>query len=149
MDTELREEIDAEIRNLERLAREMDSLLTTAGGKRTFVEVRAAGSILHDFYSGVEKIFRRIAVSVDRSLPEGDNWHTDLLLQMTRPVERVRGRVLSDEMTTQLKEYLRFRHLFRNLYGFDLKWDRLVPLCEALSTVLSQLKLELHKAMEG
>ena len=34
---------------------------------------RAAGSILHDFYTGIEKIFREIGIRMDKSLPKGEN----------------------------------------------------------------------------
>lgn len=39
----------------------------------TFIEIRAAASILHDFYSGVEKVFEKIAASIDKILPRGEN----------------------------------------------------------------------------
>ena len=34
---------------------------------------------LHGFYSGLERIFKKIAASVDESVPEGANWHKELL----------------------------------------------------------------------
>jgi len=43
--------------------------------KPAFIETRAAGSILHDFYGGVEKVFERIAIHIDDRLPKGDDWH--------------------------------------------------------------------------
>lgn len=79
---ELIEDVKIKIDNLERLNYEMKDLLAKIGGKPTFINTRVAGSILHDFYSGVEKIFERIAISVDKELPKGENWHIELLLQM-------------------------------------------------------------------
>lgn len=35
---------------------------------------------LHGFYSGIERLFERIAVQVDGRLPQGANWHKALLL---------------------------------------------------------------------
>ena len=34
---------------------------------------------LHSFYSGIERIFELIAVNVDGTRPEGENWHQNLL----------------------------------------------------------------------
>lgn len=42
---------------------------------------------LHDFYSGLERIFQRIASSVDQSVPTGSDWHSELLHQMTVAVD--------------------------------------------------------------
>jgi len=120
---ELKEEIKIEIDNLERLNREMKQLLTKIEDKPSFIEVRAAGSILHDFYCGVERILERIALSVDKNLPKGENWHIELLLQMAKPLAEIRDMIITKALLQNLKEYLRFRHLFRHIYGFELKWD--------------------------
>ena len=63
MDKEaLRKEIEIELRNLERLVKETEEITDRFADKPDFIETRAAGSILHDFYCGVEKIFKRISV---------------------------------------------------------------------------------------
>ncbi len=41
--------------------------------------LRAVGSILHDFYTCVENLFRMIARNMDESMPETPEWHNDLL----------------------------------------------------------------------
>ena len=45
--------------------------------------------------------------------------------------------------TLQLDEYLRFRHLFRNIYSFDLRWERCQGLLAALPGVFDLLVLQL------
>ncbi|MBI2265735.1 MAG: hypothetical protein HYU64_11260, partial [Armatimonadetes bacterium] len=87
------------------------------------LEVRAAGSILHDFYSGIEKIFRRISSNLDGDMPSGEDWHLELLERMSLAVEGLRPSVISEGAKSKLSEFLRFRHLFRNIYGFELKWE--------------------------
>ena len=117
----LENEIKIELENIERLLNEAKGLLDKNINKPIFIETRAAGSILHDFYCGIEKIFERIAINVDRNLPTGENWHTDILLQMANSLKDVRGEVITSELMRTLKEYMRFRHLFRHIYGFELK----------------------------
>jgi len=85
---------------------------------------RAAGSILHDFYTGIEKIFCDIANKIDKGVPKAKDWHIKLLKSMAQSKEN-RPRVISLELMEELKEYLGFRHLFRNIYGAELKWDKL------------------------
>lgn len=53
----LKADIDRELRNLERLLHELKDILVTTT-EDSPIRVRAAGSVLHDFYTGVEKIFR-------------------------------------------------------------------------------------------
>ncbi|MBI5199256.1 MAG: hypothetical protein HZA09_04480 [Nitrospirae bacterium] len=59
MSKELKDQISIEVENLDRLMAEMKELLSKTNKEKNFMEIRAAGSILHDFYSGIEKIFER------------------------------------------------------------------------------------------
>ena len=145
---QLIEDIKIEMENLERLKHEMKILLEKIGVQPGFVEIRAAASILHDFYSGVEKIFERIAINIDKSLPKGENWHIELLSQMAKPFPKIREPVISESLFQNLKEYLKFRHLFRYLYGFELKWERFKELCIKLEDILSNLKSEVERFLK-
>lgn len=145
---ELEKLIPIEIDNLERLSREMNQLLGRDGSPKTSIEVRGAGSILHDFYCGMEKIFERITVSIDKKNPTGLNWHSELLSQMLEPIEGVREGVVNEELYKKLKEYLRFRHLFRNIYGFELKWERLESLCHEMESTFRKFKEQIQSFIE-
>lgn len=74
---------------------------------------------LHDFYAGLERIFRIIADQIDGSAPTGAEWHRDLLRQMETELPAVRPRVVSEAAASRIDEYLRFRHVVRNVYAFE------------------------------
>jgi len=141
--TGLRADVQRELRNLERLTDEAQQLTTDVSEPPTFREIRAAGSILHDFYTAIERIFQRIAFEVDGSLPGGPDWHVHLLLRMASPVEGIRPPAVSEQLMEILGEYLRFRHLFRHVYGFELQWKRCSDLLSGLPLVREQLRREL------
>lgn len=42
------------------------------------------------------------------------------------------------------RELLRFRHLFRNLYGFEIEWPRLRALLEKLPSTWSAVEEDLE-----
>jgi len=107
------------------------------------VRVRTGGGILHDFYCGVERIFRLIAARIDQDLPDGADWHVQLLQRMATDIETVRPAVLDDALLRQLDEYLRFRHLFRNIYGFALEWERCSELLAGLPALFDELDRQL------
>ena len=46
-------------------------------------------------------------------------------------------------MTRQLDEYLRFRHLFRNIYSFDLEWERCQALLRDLPAMFERLNQQI------
>jgi len=50
---------------------------------------------------------------------------------------------LERDLAASLRPYLRFRHLFRNIYGSDLRWDRCRELVAGLDHVSSKLAAEI------
>jgi len=42
---------------------------------------------------------------------------------MTLEISGVRPAIISEKLAADLNEFLQFRHLFRNIYGFELKSD--------------------------
>jgi hypothetical protein len=98
---------------------------------------------LHGFYSGVERIFEKIASSIDGSVPSGLNWHQELLNQMAVEVPRIRPAVISVELKGSLEEYRGFRHVVRNVYTYRLAPDKLKPLVKDINKVWKKINKEL------
>lgn len=105
-------------------------------------ELRGLGSLLHDFYTAIEDVFEVIVGDVNGNLPEGTTWHKELLVKMSIPIPNLRPAVISEELRWKLDEYLRFRHVFRNVYGYLLDWKRIRPLLENLNSVYQQFTRE-------
>lgn len=136
-------EIEEELGNIERLLSELNEHQKEE--PRNSFYLRAVGSIFHDFYCGVERIFERIAEELNGGIPEGENWHIQLLKDMTLQIEEVRPTVISKELVSDLKGYLEFRHRFRNIYGFELEWDKMKGLKETMPGVAERFKKEIKE----
>jgi len=74
----------------------------------------------------------------------GQQWHKKLLYQMTMNIEDVRPPVISKKLAAELDEYLAFRHLFRNIYGFELESKRLDKLIEKFPDTVELLFKEIN-----
>jgi len=96
--SDIKKEVDIELENLDRLVKEMEDLTRRFTNEPDFIQARAAGSIIHDFYCGVEKLFERVAVNIDGELPKGEDWHTELLSQMARPLVGIREAVINQDL---------------------------------------------------
>lgn len=136
----LRITVQDELEKLRNLDKEKEGLFRK---KPTNYLLRAGGSILHDFYTGLEKIFENIAKEIDRRIPTGEEWHSELLHQMTLDIPGLRPPVISSSTEKKLREYLGFRHLFRKRYGFELDWVKMERLLRNMPPVLSQIKKEI------
>lgn len=98
---------------------------------------------LHDFYTGIERVMEVIGANIDNFIPEGKHWHSELLKQMSQENQDVRPAVFLQSTRNFLDEYLRFRHVVRNLYSFDFDINRMKHLVERLNEVFDQIKKEL------
>ena len=104
------------------------------------VEVSALAAMLHSYYTGIENILKRIALEVDGAAPRGEAWHRQLLDSMTA-CTLARPAVISRETRDRLREYLAFRHAFRQAYAFELHWEKMAGLvldCEDACGVLGR-----------
>jgi len=98
---------------------------------------------LHGFYSGLERIFEKIAASVDGSVPEGANWHQELLNQMSLEITGIRPAVISLDLKDKLEEYRGFRHVVRNVYTYHLSPEKIKPLVDKVQDIFKKSEKEL------
>jgi uncharacterized protein YutE (UPF0331/DUF86 family) len=93
---------------------------------------------LHGFYSGLERIFERIASSIDGNVPAGANWHQELLEQMSREIQGVRPAVISPDLKDKLEGYRGFRHVVRHVYSYHLNPAKIKSLVELFPETLKE-----------
>ena len=96
---------------------------------------------LHNFYTGCERIFRIVASELNGALPTDHAWHKRLLDRMS--VEREgRPAIMTQETARRLHEYLAFRHVVRNIYGFELNPSRVKRLVAEYPSVWHQFETQ-------
>jgi hypothetical protein len=133
-------EIRQELSSLSRLA---DEIPATWAKVSTLPEtdrppyVESTALKFHNFYTACERIFETIAGEVNGALPQTSDWHLRLLRMMTVDVPRVRPRVLTPELADRLAELLRFRHVVRNIYGFELHEEKVGPQVDELDGLVA------------
>lgn len=98
---------------------------------------------LHAFYSGLERVFEKLASTIDRSVPSAANWHQELLTQMQTEIPSVRPAVISSQLKESLEEYRGFRHVVRNVYTYHLKPEKLKILVGNLEGTFEMASKEL------
>ena len=148
MPEKLPERIRLEIQEVDTLLHEYGNLLAKVRHSRPdLVETTALASVLHSYYTGLEKIFLHIARTLDPIIPDGPEWHRELLDQMGLVLPG-RSAVISSKAAEKLDEYLAFRHFYRHGYSFTLDWEKLEGLVAALPGVWAEVKSELERFLE-
>ena len=72
-------ELEVELATLQRVA---DDYQRVPAEIPEWIRLRTRGSLLHDFYTGIERAFCRIAQELNGGLPNTEHWHRDLLQDM-------------------------------------------------------------------
>jgi len=101
--------------------------------------IAALAMNLQSFYTGAERIFQKISLNIDGSVPAGKSWHKMLLEQMSIETE-FRPFLLSAETFPALNELLGFRHFVRNAYTYTLDAQKVLALTNALPTCYQNLR---------
>lgn len=137
--------IRKELDDLERLVARANRAIATARKNPHDADLYmdSASLNMHDVYSGFERMFKQIAATVDGNVPNGGEWHRELLEQMGLNLPKVRPPVLTSDSIEQLDEYLRFRHVVRNVYTFSFDPERISRLVKELKPSFDHIRQEL------
>jgi predicted nucleotidyltransferase len=145
----LRGLIEDELVALNRVVESTEEALASLSDDPGQFELHGLAAYLHQFYTGVESIFERIAVWSGEGLPRGEYWHVDLLNQMAEEQVGERPAVIDEPLRARLKDYLEFRHFFRHAYGHMLLWNKMRWKVENMSDTLTKLRDQLRGFFEA
>ncbi|MDE0087401.1 MAG: hypothetical protein OXU23_16885 [Candidatus Poribacteria bacterium] len=127
---------------LERIQRGLEIIKVVPIDITEFIENTIATD-LADIYSGIERIFERIANEVDGHSPRGSRWHKNLLEQMTKQRPE-RQPVISENTFLQLGKLLEFRHKVTNIYGRELKYDNTLAHAETIHELFAAVSQDFN-----
>jgi hypothetical protein len=137
----IHKELEDIARLVKRANRAMNSARKNPQDEDLYID--SASLNLHDVYSGFERVFKQIASIVDGNVPTSSEWHRELLEQMGLDLPKVRPPVLSSDSIRRLDEYLRFRHVVRNVYTFSFDPERIGRLVKELEPNFEKIREEL------
>jgi len=139
--TLLAAEIKAELAKLEKLMHKL-------AGQHVDMEseelTESTALRLHNFYTGCERIFKLIATEINGGLPQDEAWHKRLLTQVALEVPSIRPAVISETTREQLHALLAFRHVVRNVDGYELEPERVAALQKLAVEVFRQFAKEVE-----
>jgi hypothetical protein len=141
--------VEVEIEQLNHLLHTHRPLLSKCRStKPDPIEISALAAMLHAFYTGIENVLKRIAADLDGHPPTGEFWHRQLLDNMAQP-SPARPAVISAPLRDTLRSYLYFRHVFRQAYTFELRWEKMAGLVLECENTFRQFELAMNVFLES
>ncbi|MEM9907059.1 MAG: nucleotidyltransferase domain-containing protein [Cyanobacteria bacterium P01_D01_bin.44] len=136
----LKVRLEDELSAIEKTIDTLNAALAQADTVAEIFVTPTLAAYIEDFYSGCERLAERVAVTLDDGLPDGRNWHEQLLRQMAEPGSQGRPPLWERSLLLDLDGYRRFRHRARHLYNLDLDGQRVVGFAQQVPTVFSQVQ---------
>jgi hypothetical protein len=133
-------DLAVEERKLDALVDSLAALGVVAGDR---LRVDAAALRLQSLYTGIERCFLQVSRVLNGGTPDGGDWHRRLLERMGQPTEE-RPAVLREASIASLQELLRFRHLVRHLYAYELQPEPVERLRTLALTLWPEVRGELN-----
>ena len=96
--------------------------------------------------------FRILASELERELKSLERLNVELTPLLPAPqspepaseIPGVRTAAISQALAEELDDFLRFRHLFRNVYGFQLRWAKFSALAKKMGPILQRFREEIE-----
>jgi len=144
----LKERLLDEMEAIEQSMESLNEALLQRYDVAEFILTPALTSYVDDFYSGCERMAKRVAVALDGKQPKGESWHMQLLQQLASTGGQGRPPLWSRELHRDLIEYCRFRHRIRHIYTGELQPLRVMEMAEGAAEVFKQLQMEVHQFIQ-
>jgi hypothetical protein len=139
---ELKKYIDQEFGNIDRVMNELFSLYKTEKTEYPLAEQAAVAAFIVNIYSGAERILKQMLLFDKLDVQDSPEWHEKVLRKSSEIG------ILPPDLFQVLSNYLSFRNYFIYNYIFNIKWENMKALADAISDVMSRFKSEVNEYMQ-
>lgn len=139
----LKSELDAQIKEIERLFSDIDD--RKKGAKRSKAKLESLAYKLHNLYCAFEDLFKTVARHFENQVEDIARYHKELLKRMSLQIDGVRPALLSEEAFKILGDLRAFRHFFRHAYAYELKHEKVKPVIQSADKLRVLYKGEIER----
>ena len=105
------------------------------------LELAGVATLLNNFYNGIENILKQACKNRSIELHDSPSWHQNLINSS------VKGNIISEDLASEVKKYLGFRHYAAHGYAFNLEPDRLQKLTGGIRVTFEKFRNEINKSI--
>ncbi len=139
---ELKEYCDAEFKNIDRVMTELFSVYSPDRSEYTVTEQAAIATFILNTYSGVENILKQMLIYDKLDIMDSPEWHKKVLKKAAELA------ILPRELYQVFSKYLSFRNFFVYSYIFNINWEELKVLVDAIKDVLTKFRIEVNEYIQ-
>jgi hypothetical protein len=139
---ELKKFCDNELKNIDRVTEEIFTVCKPDKADYSVTEQAAIGAFMMNVYTGIERTLKQMLLFDKLDVSDSPEWHEKLL--------RKAGEIgiIPTELQPVLARFLSFRNFFVYNYTFDVKWEELKVLVDAVSDLTGKLRSEIEEYLQ-
>ena len=139
---ELKKYCSGEFDNINRVAEEIFTVYKPDKADYTLAEQAAMAALLVNIYSGVENILKQMLIYDKLDIQDSPGWHEKVLKKAGEIG------ILPPDLFQVLSKYLAFRNFFIYSYVFNIKWEDMKALVEAIRDVVAKTRAETEEYLQ-
>ena len=139
---ELKQYCNDEFNNIDRVMNELFSVYDPTKPEYSISDQAAIGALMLNVYSGIEIILKQMLVFDKLNIEDSPGWHEKVL--------RKAGEIgiLPPDYIQMLSKYLAFRNYFMYTYIFNIKWEDMKAVVDALKDLVTKIHAEVDEYMQ-
>ncbi len=139
---ELKKFCDNELKNIDRVTEEIFTVCKPDKADYSVAEEAAIGAFMMNVYTGIERTLKQMLLFDKLDVSDSPEWHEKLL--------RKAGEIgiIPTELQPVLARFLSFRNFFVYNYTFDVKWEELKVLVDAVRDLTGKLRSEIEEYLQ-
>ena len=139
---ELKQYCNDEFNNIDRVMNELFSVYDPTKPEYSISDQAAIGALMLNVYSGIEIILKQMLVFDKLNIEDSPGWHEKVL--------RKAGEIgiLPPDYIQMLSKYLAFRNYFMYTYIFNINWEDMKALVDALKDLVTKVHTEVDEYMQ-
>jgi len=139
---ELKNYLDQEFGNIDKVVNELFSLYKPEKSEYTLAEKAAVAAFIVNIYSGIEKILKEMLLFDKLDVHDSPEWHEKVLKKSSEIG------ILPPDLFKILSSYLAFRNYYIYTYIFNIKWENITALADTVNDVVGKLKTEINEYIQ-
>jgi hypothetical protein len=147
---ELREDVEYEIEMLDKTIEVIEIQLRDQGTREpTDFEKAGFGTLLMNFYGGIEHALKLIAKYEGIQLPSGERWHVELFARFLKPMPSGKPAVFDESISRLMRPYRKFRHVVMHGYSIMLDWKRMQDMVRSARRALTRVDKAIRRYLDN
>jgi uncharacterized protein YutE (UPF0331/DUF86 family) len=136
---ELKQYCSGEFANIEKVKTELFAVYSPDKAEYSLSEKASVAALVVNIYGGIENVLKQMLIFDKLDVQDSPEWHEKVL--------RKAGEIgiLPPDLVQVLSRYLAFRNFFLYTYIFNMNWEDIKALVDALNDLIGQIRKEVEE----